>query len=103
MFAPARLAPLSLGLGDASAGGAQLPPAALLRGHDNVRCVSAGFFEAENVEGAAASINTAAIVSTTRSSAPRLLTCFRKDGLFAGVPTLLAVGAVGPFWPRVRR
>jgi|SRR5262249_18790417 len=31
-------------------------PTRMLRGHDNVRCVSAGFFEAENVEGAAASM-----------------------------------------------
>ena len=27
----------------------------------------------------------------------------RKERLLARVPTLLAVGAVGPFWPRFRR
>ena len=32
-----------------------------------------------------------------------LVGCFRKDGLFTGVPASLAVGAVSPFGPRMRR
>jgi len=32
-----------------------------------------------------------------------LVGCFRKDGLFTGVPASFAVGAVSPFGPRMRR